>query len=74
MVVDGALYSEVNIQKLAYVPMKMLTRVPPTFGERAHSNYLPYVMKLTTTPSVLDLHLLASYKETSDTPVSQSYV
>ena len=42
MVADCALYSEANLQKLAYVPMKMLTRVPATFGERAHSNYLPY--------------------------------
>jgi hypothetical protein len=42
VVADGALYSEANLQKLAYVPMKMLTRVLATFGERAHSNYLPY--------------------------------
>jgi transposase len=42
VVADGALYSEANLQKLAYVPMKMLTRVPATFGEGAHSNYLPY--------------------------------
>ena len=42
VVADTTLYSEANLQKLAYVPMKRLTRVPAAFGERAHSNYLPY--------------------------------
>jgi hypothetical protein len=42
VVADTTLYSEANLQKLAHVPMKRLTRVPAAFGERAHSNYLPY--------------------------------
>lgn len=47
------------------VPVRYFAREP---------GYVDWVMKLITPPSVLDLHLLASYKETSDTPVSQSYV
>jgi hypothetical protein len=42
VVADSAFYSEANLQKPAHVLMKRLTRVPATFGERAHSSYLPY--------------------------------